>query len=157
MKWRNHPYRRSSPDRANTVARGKNAAARLARDQTTRGFIWSAAASGHGLADCRSADAFHPDDASSDACAGSYSYSVLRSLAPPFGHSIGPPTDFAVLRLPSMRRSSGRCIQVGYSCWPPCVKQRYRCHQNEPNTVPRTRTAPSAMTQVTITVITMSK
>ena len=31
------------------------------------------------------------------------------------------------------------------------------CRQNDPNTVPRTRTAASAITQVTITVITISK
>jgi hypothetical protein len=38
-----------------------------------------------------------------DACAGAYSYLVLHSLAQtPFGHSIGPPTYFEALQLPSM-------------------------------------------------------
>jgi hypothetical protein len=52
----------------------------------------------HELADCHSADVFHRDDANSGACAGSYSCSVLRSLAQtPFGRSIGPSTDFEAL------------------------------------------------------------
>jgi hypothetical protein len=34
---------------------------------------------------------------------------------------------------------------------------RYSRRQNDPNTVPKTRTAPRAMMQVTITVITISK
>jgi hypothetical protein len=68
----------------------------------TMPFLWTG---GHELAGCHSADAFHPYDASGDACAGSYSYSVLHSLAQtPFGHSIGPPTDFEALQLPSMHR-----------------------------------------------------
>jgi hypothetical protein len=73
-------------------------------------FIWWAAmpflqTHGHELADCHSADAFHRYDANSDVCAGSYSYSVLHSLAQtPFGHSIGPPTDSEALQLPSMHR-----------------------------------------------------
>ena len=76
----------------------------------TQPIIWSAAMPfpatvGYELADCHSAGAFHRDDARSAACAGSYSYSVLHSLAQtPFCHSIGPPTDFEALQLPSMHR-----------------------------------------------------
>ena len=38
-----------------------------------------------------------------------------------------------------------------------CSRSDSLCLQNDPNTVPRTRTAASAMMQVTITVITISK
>jgi len=70
-------------------------------------------------------------------------------------HSNFPPTRHLIAFRGPIHRSSLKLLNAGWH------GQRHRCgrpcHQNDPNTVPRTRTAASTMMHVTITVITISR